>query len=354
MSVEGNDFLTEQIQAQKAKREGIVEEKFEETVVDPIEEKEVEVQDAVVTPEPTPVEKEEVTPAAPRKIKVEYQEWLESNKGTIQEYLSQKDKDYSLLSHEEAVALKLRRENPYFDSKDVKAELQEKYGIGLTKVEIDHEDMSPEEIREAERTNALIERGQRVLKAEGEKAKKELEEYKNGLALPEFEYEVSLDSSQEGEPFDQEAVQKQVKEYRDQVWVPELNKAVSEVSSVKRSITFDDNGTEVTLDVELGLTKEDQEALVKGLTEYVPQASDAKYSKEDGTTDVKQFLQDKAQEVFIEKLIKQAASQAYLQAKKGVIKSDLLNFDGGIRPTSPGAPVEKTRSERVVDKFFEV
>ncbi len=346
---EEKSFFEEQILAQRAAAAPIAD-PVVEPVIEPVVEPVLPIVEPVL-PAIDAVIEPVVVPATKNKIKVEYKEWLETNKGTIQEYLSNKDKDYSSLSQEEAVALKVRKENPYYNSNDIKDELAEKYGIGLKPIEIDETTMDTQEIAEAKSHNSRIERGQRILKGDAAKAKKEFEDYKGSLVLPEFEYEVDAPAET---LLSVEDYQAQNEKYRDEVWVPELTKATTEIGNIKKTISFSDNGTDITLDVDLELSAEDKASLVSSLSDYQVQTSDAKYVKADGSPDISTFLKDKAQDFFFEKVLKQAVSNAYEQGKKGIVKNSLLNFDDGITPIAPITPPTLTKQQRVEQGFFNI
>src|SRR5690606_26895403 len=95
--------------------------------------------------------------------------WLEENEDSLLSYLQAKRTDYSSMDNATVVKNKLTADHPEWDDQEIAQELADKFGVGLKKIEIDREQMTDEEIKEAESINKSIERGQRLLKTEAHK-----------------------------------------------------------------------------------------------------------------------------------------------------------------------------------------
>lgn len=316
-------------------------EKVETTVTEevPVVEETTPVETPIVAEEVTPVAEETTTEEIPlpTKKEIDYKDWLEQNEGTIKTYLDEKSTDYAKLPSEELVRRKIKAENPDFDENDIRDELQDKYGIGLQKREIDDE-MDIEEQAEIRKENAeidkLISKGKRELKKDAGVATKFFEERKGNIELPKFE----VDAPQPTETFDpvkyEEEINRQSQEYKEKEWIPQLKSIIEPLESLKEQIDFEDNGNKVVLDVDYKLSKDEKEQILGQLADYKAHPSDSKYINDKGVADVERFLQDKATELMYKKLLKTACKESYALGRKEFVKKDLVNFDDGVRDRS--------------------
>lgn len=362
-----NQFITDAIGVtQEEKKEDVV---TDPTKVEPVEGGEDVTKvipesgvDVVKTPEEvkeSPVaEKVEEKPVetVPSKVKIDYQPWLTDNEEVIADYFRNKDKDFNSMSDQEAVRTQLKRDNPGWDNGDIDAELADKYGIGIEHIDIDEDDMDADEIREAKKHNASIEKGLRLLKTEGKKAKDSLTKYKESLTLPEFEYEMEAQGGQPQEGYYTPEVfaQKQandVQEYKEKTWIPQLTEAVSSVESVTHNVEIEEEGGKVALNISYSLSDAEKQELVDYLADYSGHPSDEKYIK-DGAVDLQSFLQDKATEKFYKKIIQVGIQEALTKGRKEVIKNELLNFDGGGSNRKTPSDVTKTPEESLQDMVW--
>ena len=310
----------------------IVEEVVEEQVEEPT--KEIEPPSDLPEKE---IAKEEVAVEEPKltKKEINYREFLEQNKETIKSYLNETSTDYSKLPHEELVKRKILNDNPELDEDDALEELRDKYGIGLEKVEIDEEEMTPDEIRDAKQHNAEVDKavskGKRELKKDAVSASKFFEEKKNGIELPKWEVEEAEQSTPQKEVFDEESYQKQlveqVTEQKEKYWIPQLKAVIDPFEKVTEQVKYEDNGNEVVLDVEYKLSKQEKDDILGQLSDYISQPSDSKYFDANGNPDLQRFVEDKTKELNYTKLLKTVAKEASALARKDYVKNHVINYD---------------------------
>src|SRR5690606_5703709 len=114
------------------------------------------------TENPVEAEATEVSEQAeepvPAKTKIEYKDWLEQHKDAIKRYIDETSVDYSQLPPEELVKIKLQKDNPDWTQEEINDELRDRYGIGLSKKEINEDEMTDSEIAEARRYNEEVDR----------------------------------------------------------------------------------------------------------------------------------------------------------------------------------------------------
>lgn len=307
-------FIDEQLEAQRQITPEL------EVVPDEVEVAQEEVPAAEVTQqEPA----EDPTPTF-EKLKIDYNEWLSSNEDTLYKYLSEKKTDYSSLKQEELVALKLKKDNPEFSEQDIKEELADKYGIGLDKVNIDRDEMTNEEITEAEKFNKDIDRKMRQLKKDAPAYLNEFNSQKESVTLPDFEYEVPT-TQKEAKLTDDEVatqVQEQTNKHREEIWIPELTKAIETIPSVKKNVEFEYNGETYTVEVDYKLSDQEKKDSVSELSYYIPSQKDQeKYQ------DVQGFVQDKISSLMEDKLLKTVAKEVAATVLQKYVKEKVVNYD---------------------------
>lgn len=303
--------------------------KADEVITDTKVEEEIKsVEDVKVDEE---VKADAVEDAAPSKVEVDYQGWLTENEGTILQYLREKNTDYSTLPKEDLVRLKLKQDNPHFSDEDVSEELADRYGLGLKPVTIDEDNMTVEEIEEAKRENkklqALQARGSRLIKTDAAQAAKFFEDQKAGITLPKFEIDAP---KVEKAVFNEDAYTKQVQdkaqEYKEKNWIPTLQKVIDPLESITEQVEYEDNGNKVVLDVNYKLSKDEKDAVLQDLADYMGKPSDEQYVDAQGNPDVQRFVQDRVKELNFKKLLKTVAKEAAALARKEFVKNDLINF----------------------------
>ena len=209
----------------------------EEIAEEAKEQEELQEQAAPTLEEKVQEVKETPTAKEPKKVELDIYDFIKNNKDTVLKVLD-KDKDFSSVSHEQALRLKLEKENPEWDKTDIEAELEDKYGVGLEKIEIDEDTMDAEEIKEAKSYNKQVEAAQRSLKKDGKSALEYLSNENKDLELPKFEYTYDEEASQEVNTEDiitqyTEQLNQTAQKAKEEQWIPELQRAFTNVESVK-------------------------------------------------------------------------------------------------------------------------
>lgn len=327
-----SDFLRQALEAngELTPKEEVVEEQVnEQTSTELVEEQPaIETAEEVTTNElvEEPV-KEDVVP---EKIKVNYNEWLTQHEQTISKYLTEKNTDYKSLDPEKLAELKFRKDNPNLTEEDIREELADKYGIGLSKMSEDLDDYEDElELKEAKEHNKNLAKLQRELKKAAPKFAEEFEQNKYSIELPDFEIDIPKQQYKTQEDIYDEIIQ-QTETYRQEQWIPELKKSVDSFESIKQQIEYEDNGNKVVLDVDYKLSDADKQEIIDEYGDYIVTAKDQeKYQDLDG------FLKDKAPAKVMSKLLKTVAKEAAARARESFVKNELLNYDDGKQQYTP-------------------
>lgn len=321
-----------------------------------IEETPIEQAPVIATPvEEAPVETvetpvEEPVDLAPVKEEIDYKDWFSNNKDTLYEYLKETNTDYKQLSAQELVEKKLRADNPQFDEQDIQQELQERYGVGLTKIEINPDVMDDLEIAEAKLHNKevdkLVSKGNRSLKKDSAEALDFFESKKGSIELPKFEIERQAAVKEQTLSIEDYFAEQQVvaQEFKEKEWIPQLKQVIDPFTSITKNVEYEDNGNKVVLSVDYKLSEGEKGEILAGLSDYIQQPTDQKYFDADGNPDVHRFVQDKSAEMHLEKLLRTVAKEAAAKARQDFVKNDLVNFDDGgkQRPDASGnEPFEK-------------
>lgn len=334
--------------------EQIVGEEKEPPTGEPEKEKEVIAEEPKTEPVKEEVKEEikeepKAEPAAPTKKEVDYKEWLEQHESTLRQYLNEKNTDYTTLPQIEVVKRKIQADNPEFNDEDVENELEDKYGLSLSLIEIDPDVMDEAEIAEAKRLNKETEKAiskfDRALKKDATQAVKYFNELKGSLELPKFELDVEpVEAPKAGETFNPETYQEQLVEAanknRDEVWIPAIKEAIEPLEALTEQVEYEDNGNKVVLAVNYKLSKDEKAEILTDLSDYISKPSDVKYVNAQGETDVQRFVQDRAKELLQTKLLKTVAKEAAANARKEFVKNDLLNYDDSGKERSNPATEE--------------
>lgn len=313
---------------------------IEEPVVEPIEEPTepvVELTGESIEPvvPNAPVE-EPVTEPMVTKKEVDYKSFLESNEQTILKYLQEKNTDYSKLDKAEVVRRKIQLENPEFSEEDIQGELEEKYGVGLSKIQIDPNEMTDEEIADAKKYNKELDKLARALKKDSSEAVNYFEQLKGTIELPKFEMEEQVEPVNTFSPEDYiKAQEEQIAKDKQERWIPELKKGFEAVSSIKEKVSYIDNGVEVDLEVDYKLSDNEKAEILGYLSDYIGHPTDSKYLNQDGTIDVNRFLLDKSEEYNRKKIYKTIAKEAAANARKEFVKNNLVNYSEEARTSVP-------------------
>lgn len=281
---------------------------------------EVEADRVLQTQEEVNVEEER----QPLRKKLDLQEFLENNKDTFKRYFTEKDTDYTSYDDVEVVKLKMKKENPELSEKQIDTLLEDKYGVGLDIIQIDEENMTPEEIRDYKRTNKAIEAGQAKLLIEAKAARNYLNKLKEEIILPDFEIDDVDPDKIFQEKYNQlveqenERVEKTVK--------PTLYNGVKSVDTINVAYDFEDNGGKVALPITYKLTDEDREVLVNSLIYRNGKESDKQYLNSDGSINFQKLLNDEGKYYLHEKLTQVAIKEAVMLTRKNLVKEKLVNY----------------------------
>ena len=311
-------------------------------VVDPVQDA-LSTDEPVLTPDPAvvdePVQDEPVvdTPAAPtaekKKVVIDVNEYLQNHQETVLKVLQEKSTDYSKMDNATALRVKLKNENPEWSDDDVTDELNDRYAVGKEKIVVDPENMDEDQIAAAKEHNKSIDAATRLLKKDGKDAKTQLAEAVATLALPEFEYEVDADA-----PVDVESLmatraqefEEGMAKTRNEVWIPALTTAINTVDAISEEISYEADGLASTIKVDLSLTKEDKEAILKELAVYQASPDDEKYMDGD-VVDYPRFIKDKSEVIQRKKMYSAIAKQAAEKATQDYIRKNVVNYTTGVR-----------------------
>jgi hypothetical protein len=222
------------------------------TVVEtPIETAEpiVETQTDVVAEVETPIETEEpkveVTERVVEKIIEKYPEFesddakalfeafQKGDEESLYNFLSEKRKDYNVLSDYDVVKEGLAKSNPKWTDKDIELELKSKYGTFGKKKDLSEidADVYPEEYEKALEYNNKIEEREILLARDARDFRISLEEQKKNIQLPKIEGQV---------PAQNELTPEQIAEITKQ-WEDNVESVMPELTELSLKV----NGEEV-------------------------------------------------------------------------------------------------------------
>lgn len=304
-------------------------------------EKEVDIEEPVIAQKTEPKPEVEVEKDVKTETKeLDYKSFIEEHKETFQKYLF----DYGKMDKVDVLKLKLKQDNEGWDDEDIKEELEIRYGVGVDKKEIDTDIMTEEEVKEAKAFNRALSEAKRAFKKDSADAVKYFEDAKGALELPKWEITQEIEKDKEEAKFTVEdyerSMAEQLKESKEKVWTPMLDNALSSFSSVSHQTKYTDNGTEVVLDVKYSLTEAEKSEIREQLIDYVAQPSDSAYIDDKGNIDLQRFVEDKAKSKYFDKLIQVAVREASANARKDLVKNELVNFDDGGRQKASGSDNE--------------
>lgn len=282
-------------------------------------------------------------------VKLSLDDYIKSNEDSLKAYFKYKDLDLDSLTEEQVLYEGLKKKNPYWSAQDIKDELADEYGIGLTLKEVT-EDMTEEEEAEVKRYNEFvsekIRRGQRRLKADALNYKKELQDLKESIVLPELEteIEVNLDASEKTI----EQVTKEYEEWRGSVWIPEVEKSVSKVKGIRKVVKVNmDEGVTEDLTLSYALTDSQKKELQEYMNNYVDQPSDMKFVNDKGEVDYDSLVQEKAVHLFSNHIISSMVKEGIAKLKGEFVKKRLVNYEDTTNNSKPVVGGEET-----VEDFF--
>lgn len=295
----------------------------EETATEAVDEEINTPTDEVIAP----IEEAVVEAPVIEKKKIDYNQFLQDNDDVFSQYYKEKNTDYTKMSVDKLAEIKIKRDNPTLSEEDVKAELEDKYGIGLQKLSENAEDyLEEEDYKFAKDHNKRLAKLQRELKKDAPLIANEFEEAKKSITLPEFELDFEASTEKLTDEQYIKKIQEEGEAYKSNVWIPELKKGLEAFESIKQQIEYEDNGSKVVLDVDYKLSDKDKAELIDELQDYVVTAKDQeRYQDLDG------FLKDKAPAKYMQKLMTTVAKEAAAKARANFVKNDLMNFDDSPR-----------------------
>lgn len=341
-----SDFRMSELDKLAGKEPVIVE---EAPIVEVIEEQPVIEQVVEEKPIEGIVEEQPVVEPVKQKVEIDLADFLANNKDTVLKVLTEKGKDYSSLSNEDALRLKLQKDNPEWDSQDVEAELQDKYAVGLQKIEIDQDNMTDDEIKEAKLHNKKIDSAIRSLKKDGKDAVSYLASQYTDLELPKFEFEYEEGKQEQANPEEllteyQRQLTEHAQKQKEEQWIPQLKEAFTSVDSIKEEVKYVDGKDEVVLNVNYKLSEQEKTEVLEQLSDYISQPSDEKFYIKDAEgnptgVDVQRFVQEKSEELLRKKIYKTIAKEAAAKAREDLIKNKVVNYSEEARNHTPAANV---------------
>lgn len=304
-----------------------------------------------ITSEVTDGEGEEVEDVilGKRQVKVSIEEYLQSNENVLRDYLKYKDLNVDNLTDEQIVIEGLKRKYPRWTDSDLKDELRDRYGIGLSKKEIT-EDMDSDEIAEIKAYNDKIEdkirSGGRHLRSDVDSYKKDILDFKQSLVLPEFETEVEVQTDVGNKTVEQ--VQQEIKEWREKEWIPAISETISKVKGVNTVVKVNvDEGVTEDLELTYLLSEKQKAELQEYMNNYVDHPSDAKFINEKGEVDYTGLVQEKAVQLFSNHIISSMVKEGIAKVKGDFIKNRLVNYED-----SPSVSKPLTQAENSIQEIF--
>lgn len=312
-ALEDTNLLSGVEEAQKETEEEVKKEETNEETKEELQE--VTKEEAVVE-KPEEKETEEVV-NTPEKLKVDYLEFLKNHKSTIEAYETEKSADYSKMSPEEVLKKSFKLKYPGLSEEDIQEELSERYGVG-----VDTEDLDSEEL-------VAFKAKQRKMKIDATDSIKDLEAYRDGLTLPEFEIDLPAVEKQETvnlESFLEEQKTKQLeveKEWREKEWTPAIKQSANSLDKITHTVNLEGLG-EISVDVDL--SAEDKENVTKYLSDWIYHPEDQKFVDKDGNPDISGFVQERSSIVLLNKIVEKVATAAVAKAKEVHFKKEVINF----------------------------
>lgn len=329
----------------KPTEEATTTEEVKEEAVNTSETKEEEIHTEEKKEEEKPTEPINVE-ETPSKVKIDYKNWLEENEENLYTFLKEKNTDYNSLDAEKLAEIKIRKDNPNLSDEDVKAELADKYGVGVNKLSEDLDDYSDleeaeakEQVRLAKAHNKELDRLSRNLRKDAPAYAKEFEEGKGNVTLPDFEFELpKVESAKPEEIVDVflQEQEKQHKEHTEKVWQPLVEKEVSELSEITTDVTIENGDNKEVITVKYSLSDEDKQNFKQKMNGYVSDEYDNRvYVNEKGEADYKRFFQSKAKEMYVDKIVAVAVKEATTKIKSDIYKKEFVNYTDDVKDVAP-------------------
>jgi len=243
-----------------------------------------------------------------------YEKLLQGDEDELYSYLSEKKKNYEVMSDYDVVKENLKKSNPQWSAKDVEAEIKFKYGKEFDKIDIsaiDRED-EPEAYEKAVRHNDDVERRELILERDARDARIALEAQKKNIELPKI-------SKEEAKPEVNQPTQEEIDELNRQ-WEAEVEAEVPKLSD----ITFKVENEEVVYKI-TDAEKREMAATMKDF-EVGDYFSKRGWFNEDGQPNIKQITEDVYKLENMGKILSASASKIKTSTKKDVV-AEIKNVD---------------------------
>lgn len=250
----------------------------------------------------------------------------------VYEYLSQINKDYTVMSDYDVVKENLKSNNPNWTDKDIETEMKYKFGTLNQKKDLESIDKDdyPEEYEKALAYNDAIEQKELLLSRDARDARIALEAKKQSIELPKLPNTDSVPSNQ--------PTQEEIDELN-RKWEEKVIQQVPNLSDFK----FNVNGEEIVYKV----TDEDKAAKLAYMKDYNGEkmAKDRGWIDAEGNENPLKIAEDLLKLENFEKIMASAATQMKTTATKELV-AGIKNID--LTPQNIASPQGgKTLAEEI-------
>lgn len=228
-------------------------------------------------------------------------------------YLTASKSDYTKISDDDVVKLKLKKENPGWDQSDVDAEFKDRY----TPTEItdqDRIDLTPAQLREREAANG---RADRLKKREASDYRDTLNKSKEELKLPVVEKPApSTEKSADQIQYENETKALEM-------WLNQVDEGVkSTPAEIDHTVTIDiadgeDKGSYSTQYKITGQDKTDLEGFVRS---FIPPVGEETSYVKDGKVDVEKIVNEGINKLFGARMYKSLLKESLAKQRSDLIK----------------------------------
>jgi hypothetical protein len=215
--------------------------------------------------------------------------------------------------------------------------------------------MTDDEIAEAKSFNKNIDKLNRQLKKDAPQAQEYFKQIKESLEIPKFEYqlpevEAPVVNTEDMYKNYEEDIIKQAQEYREQSWIPTVKENIQKIDSVSKKIEVEIEGETVILEVNYKPSQSDKVQLEQFMAGYVANDHDnTNYVDANNVADLPRLFQDKAKDLFSDKIMKSAIIDALAKQKEAIYKKQ-VNYTTDIRDSKPVS--EAMNEEQELMNFF--
>lgn len=242
-------------------------------------------------------------------------------------YLSEKNKNYEVMSDLDVVRERIRKDNPQWTNKDVDSEIRFKYGKEFNKVdlsEIDEDDRDAYE--KALKHNDEVERRELVLERDARDARYSLESAKKNIELPKIQREEETPQA------NQQLTPEQVDELNRE-WERQVEQSIPQLDDIKFKVGNEEVAYKITDDEkrELVGTMKDFEAVT-----YLKSRG---WFDENGNPDILRITEDVYRLENTGKILSASASKIKTETTKEVV-AEIKNVDLSKSTQTPDVTVD--------------